>query len=304
MKAELCFRVTTPEALGARLEKLGVDAQTALSAGRVFVNQRRRTAHDWHQKLSPGDRVDVYPERRLEPLPPLVIQVRKGLVIANKPPELSTESDQSGHAGSLVERVAEALGVEPRRVHAPSRLDVGVSGLVLLTITPEARKHVLRLQSAHRIERRYLGISSASLPGAAALGGVNELKELSGRWNRPVPDARGQLRASETAFRVLARAPDAEFLELLPVSGRFHQLRQHAALAGVPLWGDRRYGGPTRFSSDSGAVHELRRIALHADRLDLVDEQQEALRVQIPLPKALAELWAALGGQLPTNLRR
>jgi NAD(P)-dependent dehydrogenase (short-subunit alcohol dehydrogenase family) len=81
-------------------------------------------------------------------------------------------------------------------------------------------------------------------------------------------------------------------LELTPETGRMHQLRAHAAIAGVPLYGDRLYGGPSSIVGADGRVLPLDRVALHCVRIEL-----PVLEATAPVPEALRQAWRALGGE-------
>jgi 23S rRNA pseudouridine955/2504/2580 synthase/23S rRNA pseudouridine1911/1915/1917 synthase len=84
-------------------------------------------------------------------------------------------------------------------------------------------------------------------------------------------------------------------LELRPRTGRTHQLRVHAAHAGSPLLGDRRYGGLPRVTSASGAVLDVDRVALHSAWVE-VDAPSGTFRVDSPVPAVFGRWWQALGG--------
>ena len=70
-----------------------------------------------------------------------------------------------------------------------------------------------------------------------------------------------------------------------------HQLRAHAAGAGLPIYGDRLYGGASSIIDDNGKVHELDRIALHALRVEA-----PTVAATAPVPDAMRAMWRALGG--------
>src|SRR5438477_17830 len=65
------------------------------------------------------------------------------------------------------------------------------------------------------------------------------------------------------AVRVLERERDTTTLELRPLTGRSHQLRVQLASRGLPILGDRKYGGKGRLVARDGQL----RVALHARRL-------------------------------------
>jgi len=93
------------------------------------------------------------------------------------------------------------------------------------------------------------------------------------------------VRATPSALHLLA---------LAPLTGRTHQLRVHCTAHGLPLLGDRAYGGASRFISDSGAVTALDRIALHAAWVEL--PLSAPFRIESPTPAFLLDIWRAFAG--------
>jgi 23S rRNA-/tRNA-specific pseudouridylate synthase len=222
----------------------------------------------------------------------------RGLLFVDKPAGLQTESDLRS-TDSLVSRIATQLAEPVSRVHALSRLDTGVSGVVTLGLSPDARRLVQGWREQGRFKRRYLALASG------------QPRQQSGAWNESIGRAAGSLRvifgrhaeAAQTDFAVIestAEAPRAtpsvvHLLALAPLTGRTHQLRVHCAAHAVPLLGDRAYGGTSRLISESGAVKSLDRIALHAAWVELPLPQ--ALRIEAPIPPFLLEIWRDRAGQ-------
>lgn len=266
-----------------RMRRLGVEAQGAL-----WLNGRRADRSD---PVEPGDRVELYPSRGGGDLDDVrVLAQRDGILLVYKPTALPTEPTQSG-GESLVSVLRERL--EGAAVHAASRLDVGVSGVVVCTLGGDAARRVSAAREGGRLSRVYVGIVvGAALPAR-------------GLWTEPLsPPRRGQRRvrvgaggrAAETRFDRLGTVelPDgaAGVLRLEPQTGRMHQLRAHAAHAGAPLAGDRLYGGRMDVVGPSGAVHRLDRIALHAVHVSVDGD----LAATAPVPDPLKQAWAHLGG--------
>ena len=79
---------------------------------------------------------------------------------------------------------------------------------------------------------------------------------------REVPREREGARFARTRWRILRGAHEATLLELLPETGRPHQLRLACASLGCPLLGDLKYGASAPLPDKS--------IALHARELRLV----------------------------------
>jgi 23S rRNA-/tRNA-specific pseudouridylate synthase len=95
----------------------------------------------------------------------------------------------------------------------------------------------------------------------------------------------------------MERVADRSLLALEPVTGRTHQLRIHAAHAGMSILGDRTYGGDTRVTFPSGRVVRLGRIALHAGRVVVPRRAGGSIDLRAEVPTLLRELWTALGGE-------
>ena len=215
------------------------------------------------------------------------------MVAAYKPADLATVADHHGRAGALEQRVAELAGVAPESLFATSRLDVGVSGVVLFATTEEARSRLSRARKERRYRRHYVAIAArAPVPA----GGV---------WTAPIGRDRDPRKRrafgkdateASTAYVVRHTTAHAALLAVEPETGRTHQIRVHASHAGCPLYGDRAYDGPVRTISDRGAVIAVRRIALHAAWVEVPGGSAEPLRIEAEVPDDLAAIWSACGG--------
>lgn len=224
---------------------------------------------------------------------PRVLLVTGGFVVADKPPGLPTEPDRAGPR-SAVRDVEGALGLPSGALHAVTRLDLPVSGVLLLAHGEEARREAVRAREERRLARTYLALAAGA--PAPAKGEWDAAIGMDGK-GRPVAGGRAA-RAARTRYEVLAVSPaGAALLRLEPVTGRSHQLRIHTGLAGAPLLGDPLHGGPRRVVTPGGAVVGVPRVALHALRVTLRAPSGAALVDAVAEPPAdLAEAWRALGG--------
>lgn len=278
-------------ALGELVQRMDPEAGQAIEQGRVFVDDRR--AVDAGRVVRRGVRVEIYPERSVEGGVQILAE-QSGLVLACKPPLLATEPDRSGARLTLLSEVARLLRCSAGELHALSRLDVGVSGVVLL-----ARRRSGRPIEAPRVHRRrYVAIA-----GRAP-------EPLRGSWTSAIERGARGPRDAETRYAAVRVLPAAGFftagsartelapalLALAPVTGRAHQLRLHATRGGAALLGDRAHGGSPRLLTPDGAVVEIPRIALHAVSVEVTTAEGTPFGARAPVPADLAQLWERLGG--------
>lgn len=183
------------------------------------------------------------------------------LLAADKPAGLPTQAARGG-GDNLFDRLRAARPY----VGLHHRLDTPVSGLVLFTLDPSVNRAMSEAFRTHAVARTYL---------AVAVGEVSP-----GRWDRPVDG-----KPAVTEVEVLGTGAGFTALRLRPRTGRHHQLRVHAALAGTPLAGDRVHGG--------ASARDAPRLALHAAELAF-DHPVTGARIELssPWPEALAALWA------------
>jgi len=160
---------------------------------------------------------------------------------------------------------------ELRPVH---RLDQDTSGILLLARDLQTYHHLSQQFQQRQVQKVY----EAVVAGAIAVdeGGI-ELPlwgNLADRPRQTVDWQRGK--PSTTKFRVLIRADRFTRIELLPITGRTHQLRVHAVAGlGTPILGDRLYG------CQAGAA----RLHLHAKQLIIQHPQTErSLHFQSVVP--------------------
>lgn len=221
------------------------------------------------------------------------------ILVANKGSGLCTTPSHTGDTCLL--DLLRAVDPTAPALHACSRLDRPVSGVVLCTRTRAAGRQVLRWRQAGTLARHYLAIAHrAALPAAGIWNtaiGIDPVQKRLRRALSPGQPLPASAKAARTHYRVLAQSDQALLLHFMPQTGRTHQLRVHAAAAGAPLWGDVSYGGQKRCTSAQGHVVHAARVMLHAYAVLLPDEALGPERRFIaPVPADMQALWTALGG--------
>jgi 23S rRNA-/tRNA-specific pseudouridylate synthase len=271
----------------------------ALGDGRVFVNQVRSAEP---RQLDAGAVVEVFAPRASAEIE--ILFEDHGVWAVKKPAALPTEPDKSGN-DCVLSQLAARFGIAQSELFAVSRLDVGVSGVLLVTTTFDSQSAMLQERARGTLRRRYVALAC----------GVPEPREgewrdglaRGGRGKRVVDQRGGQ--PAHTRYRVVATAqpvardrPATSLLALSPVTGRTHQLRVHSSAHAAPLLGDRRYSGPVRMTAADGSVRPFSQVLLHAACVEWGPTAKRQRVVSEPVPD-LVETWLALEGD-PAALQR
>lgn len=233
---------------------------------------------------------------RITTIPPLLdaptpIHEDEDLLVMAKPSGVATTAPSRSE--SFTERL-ESLRSE--RLHASSRLDREVSGIVTFARTKRGIAALDALRERGAYHRLYLALVGADLPAEGVWDGPIEVDPKDRRLRRVALGNHG--RAARTRFARHARAGGHTLLRLTPETGRTHQLRVHAAHAGAPILGDARYGGLKRVSDADGRVVRATRVMLHCATVTLegMGAAGAALVLRAPIPDDLRAVHLALGG--------
>jgi 23S rRNA pseudouridine1911/1915/1917 synthase len=212
------------------------------------------------------------------------------LIAVSKPAPLMTQapagvpSMEAEVKAYIKEKYAKPAGVY---LGIPHRLDRPVSGVVVFCRNTKAATRVAEQFQKHTVTKVYWALVEGLI--AEDAGEWRDfVRKLPDQAKAEVvrPDAEGAKDAI-TEFRVLRRDTDSTLLELMPKTGRMHQLRVQAAARGNPVLGDAIYGSARPF----GPAAELPRdrvIALHARRLVF---EHPFRKVPVELEAPIPEYW-------------
>jgi 23S rRNA-/tRNA-specific pseudouridylate synthase len=278
--------------LGDVLSRLGDEAARALREGRIFIGTRRAAKPD--ERVAAGDEVAMYSAREGSGPSPRILLCEGGIVAAYKPAGIASVPDHRGIVGTLREEIAKLAGLPADRLSVTSRLDVGVSGVVLFATDDASRERLARARREGHYRRHYVAVSARSPVPERGTWDVPIGRDRDPRKRRAL--GRDALAAS-TAYALCATAGDAALLAVEPRTGRTHQIRVHAAHAGCALYGDSTYGGPVKTVSKNGSVVAIGRIALHAAWVEVRGEGEPSVRAEAEIPEDLGAIWSACGGE-------
>ncbi|QRN95299.1 RluA family pseudouridine synthase [Archangium violaceum] len=291
---------TVSEALAAELGLSHEAAERLVGVGAVYVAGRR--CRDAKARLAQGQVVTAVLEEGGEsslaeapaPAPSLRVLHEDEDVIAVDKPEGMTAQPTEGRVGdSLVDRVGEYLKRPAGLVH---RLDRETSGVTVFGKTPQATTALAEEFREGRARKRYLAaVGPVELPSQGTIDlPLSKDPSRPGRW-RATRAANGI--PAFTEYRVLHAGRDFCLVELLPQTGRTHQLRAHLTALGAPILGDKRYGGAAK----AGGL-EAPRCLLHAQALELAHPRTGApVRFEAPVPEDLSRFFAAAGVVVPSG---
>lgn len=221
------------------------------------------------------------------------------LAVLAKPAGMATHAGPGHPAGTVANGLLGLPGpwssVEaPFRPGLVHRLDIGTSGALVVARTDEAHRALTALLVRHEVRRRYLALVVGAPPwDELRVENVIGQRRRGRKALGSVAPAHG--RAARTLLRVLARASAASVVEVLPETGRRHQIRVHLAEAGFPIVGDMLYGGAE--ARRAARRLDLDRPALHAASVGMAHPADgRALAVDAPLPPELATAFALAVG--------
>jgi len=207
-----------------------------------------------------------------------IVAQSTGWVAINKPaglPSVPAKDTTIPHAVAwLAERflIAGTSITWPATIH---RLDMDTSGLLLLALTAQSQRAISAQFEQRLVQKRYVALLQRAPPSAEGEVSASMRADLEHRPRQVIDLAQG--RPAHTTYRVVSREhaptggplPEAESketwsrVELVPRTGRTHQLRVHMASLGCPIVGDVLYG--------HGRSATAPRMMLHASMLTFND---------------------------------
>ena len=279
----VCARV--PELSRTRVQKL-------IAAGNITVNGQPAKPG---LRLNPGDRIDIdippAPPRELKPeaIPLKIIYEDDDLLVVDKPAGLTVHPAPGHPAHTLVNAILAHFphladigdSLRPGVVH---RLDKDTSGVMLVAKNQAAQADLARQFKSHSVTKAYLALVKGRLEPE---NGIIEADIGRDPHNRKKMAVVAAGREARTEYRVIKYIGGYTLLEIMPETGRTHQIRVHLAAIGFPVVGDKVYGVESP---------HLSRQFLHASRLGFkLPSSGEYVEFESKLPPDLEKALEAIG---------
>ena len=167
---------------------------------------------------------------------PIVFQDDQ-IIVAVKPNGLlSVPGRAPEHKDCLITRIQQDRP-EALTVH---RLDCETSGLVVLACNKESQRELSRQFHDRETQKRYVAMVDGLVSENEGEINVPLMKDWPNRPKQKIDYEQGK--SAQTHYKVLNRTNDETRIELIPITGRTHQLRVHMLSLGHPILGDSLYG--------------------------------------------------------------
>lgn len=195
-----------------------------------------------------------------------VIYEDNHLIAVNKRPGDIVQGDKTGDE-PLSEKVKRYIGEKYEKPGAVflgtiHRLDRPVSGVVLFARTSKALERMNELFRTREVQKTYWAVTQ-NTPSPTEGKLIHHLVKNES-LNKSFAYDKEQKNTSrcELDYRVLAHSDRYTLVEVLPLTGRHHQIRVQLSTIGCPIKGDLKYGA--KRSNPDGSIH------LHAKKLAFI----------------------------------
>lgn len=194
------------------------------------------------------------------------------VLVVNKPAGVLTHAK-----GAIVEEFTVADFIKPKTSYQTEtnrpgivhRLDRDTSGVLLTVKNEDAAKMIQKQFERRTVQKAYTAVVDGTPKQQEALIDLPIGRNPSAPSTFRV-DPKGK--SAQTTYQVLKSNGTLSLVELLPKTGRTHQLRVHMHYIGTPIHGDRVYG------------KESDRLYLHAHKLSLTLPDGIHRTFEAPIP--------------------
>ena len=270
--------------------------------GEVRVNKKRAKPE---RKLDLGDMVRIPPYSGVTPaqapkpgsalqqllLDSILFENEQALVI-NKPSGISVHGG-SGIRLGLIEAMRQ-IRPEWAGLELAHRLDRATSGCLVIAKNTIFLRHIQAQLKKKTVDKRYLALVHGYWPDDLIEVDAPLQKIELGSGERVVRIGEGG-KPSRTRFRVRQHLPGATLLEVMPETGRTHQIRVHCQHQGHPIVGDDKYGPRDLASWPETALTRTKSLCLHALSIEFeLAQSSKPMRVIADLDKSLQAIIESL----------
>jgi len=227
------------------------------------------------------------------------------IIVINKQAGLAVHPGAGRHSGTLVNALLNHTASlstyggadRPGIVH---RLDMDTSGVMVAAKNNISHRALSAQFSVHSTQRKYIALVRGPMKHDEGI--IDKPLGRSPADRKKISTRARKKRKALTRYVVLRRYGGITLLELMPETGRTHQIRVHLASIGRPVVGDRLYGWdgardtPVNLPPHvASLLKKAPRQCLHARFLGLVHPvTEESMEFCAPPPRDMGEIIEAL----------
>jgi 23S rRNA pseudouridine1911/1915/1917 synthase len=181
-----------------------------------------------------------------------IVYQDKNIIIVNKPPGISVHPSNPSEKNTLVNFLTYKFP-EIKTVHDNSRdaylrpgvvhrLDKDTSGVIIIARNQKAFEELKKLFQEHKIEKKYLALVYGKLENKK--GKIEKPIARASTYRKQVvagKKTQTKIREAVTEYSVIKKYANCSLIEVIPKTGRMHQIRVHLFSIGHPIIGDSLY---------------------------------------------------------------
>lgn len=207
---------------------------------------------------------------------PIVFQDENVIVINKTPGVISHARGRYWNEPSVASFVRQITGQDGERAGIVHRLDRATSGIMVCAKNQKTLAYLQKQFADRKVIKTYIAVIEGHMqPVSAIIDMPIERNPKLPSTFRVGPNGK----PAQTEYKILRSSTNYEILELLPKTGRTHQLRVHLKHYGNPIIGDVLYGGK-----------EKERLYLHAYSIELNLPGNIKTTFSVPIPPEFEEL--------------
>ena len=280
-----------------------------INSGKITVNSQPIKKS---YLLNQGDQIEIEippPEEKqlkAESIPLQIVYEDEFLAVINKSAGISVHPAPNQYSGTIANAILSSFGKDlpylenPARPGIVHRLDKNTSGLLIIAKDDKTLSRLSKAFSERKIKKFYQAILLGTPKSFD--GSIKTLINRS-RKERTKMTVASRGKEAVTKYRVIKTYEFFSHVDIMPITGRTHQIRVHFDYINCPIAGDEVYGKKKGMSYlpinlrkrvNSFFEKNMPRQALHAYRLKFthpVSEQKLDISIDLPDDMKNTLLW-------------
>lgn len=205
------------------------------------------------------------------------------IIAADKPPNLLTQPT-AFTKNSLEDLLKEYIRKKYHKkgnvfLHAIHRLDKDVSGIVLFAKTSKSLSRLQKMQREKQMKKVYYAHVEGVLKKAK--GTLTHFLVRKPHQSKVFSKEKEKAKVATLHYQMIKKTKEGCLIEIILITGRYHQIRSQLAFIGHPIIGDHKYG--SRIVGD--------RIALHHGELSFIHPVTKNSVIIRSIPSILQDLF-------------